>query len=243
MPKAPFSGSGYLKRMQLPEYMQIHFPGLILNPSLFYSWTVGLRFELNADHWPNVQWESVLNRATTLYQSVFRQGDIGFIVSGHDWEFENKNRPIGKMPEFRDSVFALSRKASLGLRGVAGRKRVTAHQDTVTKIISTFRWTAIEPRHIGYEQILRAIMHRDFPSRQPRIVDRVYFVNQSRNIVLHMYDNRGLDIIAPQISDLSPIYEDHNDWLLAFDRPAIDQMFESNQPIPDFHYSRIPPLT
>jgi hypothetical protein len=226
--------------MQFPEYMQTQFPGLCLNPALFYSWTVGMRFELNADHWPNVQWETVLHRATTLYRSVFRPGDIGFVVSGQEWEFEHKKRATRRMPEFRNSVFSLSRKESLGLHGIAGRKRITTYQDRVTTIISTFRWTEIEPMHIGYEQIMRAIMHRDFPSKQPTVGDHVYFVNRSRNIILHMYDDRGLDLIAPEISDLHQIYETHRDWILAFDRPAIDQMFESNQPIPNFDYRRIP---
>jgi hypothetical protein len=55
---------------------------------------------------------------------------------------------------------------------------------------------------IGYDCILRAIMHNDFPLKQPRIGDRVYFINQSRHIILHMYDDRGLDVIAPQIDVL-----------------------------------------
>lgn len=227
--------------MQLPEYMKTRFPGLQLGHALFYSWTVGIRFELNADHWPNVKWDAVLNRATTLYRSVFKPGDVGFIVSGHEWEFEHKDRRTGKMPELRNSVFALSRKELLGLHGIAGRKRITTYQDRVTKIISTYRWTEIEARHIGYEHIMQALMHRDFPSKQPRVGDLVYFVNQTRNIILHMYDDRGLDIIAPEISDLRPIYEAHKDWVLAFDRLAIDQMFKSNQPIPDFHYRQIRP--
>jgi hypothetical protein len=100
---------------------------------------------------------------------------------------------------------------------------------------------AIEPRRINYKRILRAIMHRDFWNRRPRIDDYVYFVNTSRNMILHMYDDRGLDIIAPQVDDLRPIYQTRKDWILDFDSAAIAQMFESNTPIPDFDYRRSPP--
>ena len=110
--------------MQFPEYMRGRFPELQLGPDLFHKWTVGIRFELNANHWPNVQWDAVLDRAKTIYEAVFQQGDIGFIVSGHEFEFEDKGRGPGKIPEFRNSVFALSRKKSLGLHGIAGRQRV-----------------------------------------------------------------------------------------------------------------------
>jgi Domain of unknown function (DUF3885) len=212
--------------MQLPEYMQRTFPGLHLGPDLFHSWTVGLRFELNANHWPNVNWEAVLQRASTLYEAVFSPGDWGFIVSGHEFEFEPKRHAPGKMPEFRNSVFALSRKYSLGLHGVAGRRRLTTYQDHDTRIISTYRWAEIEARRIGYRDILRAVMHMDFPSRRPRIADRVYFVNRTRDIILHMYDDRGMDLIAPSVDHLRPIYERHKDWVLNYDRSSIAQMFE-----------------
>ena len=216
--------------MQLPEYMRNRFPGLTLSPPLFYSWTVGMRFELNANRWTDQQWDAILKRATTLYESVFEPRDIGFLVSGHKFEIESKFKRRGKLPEFRNSVFALSQKESLGLHGIAGRQRITAYEDTDSQTISTFQWTEIEPRCIGYKGILRAIMHRKFPQRQPRTDDYVYFVNQSRNMILHMYDDRGLDLIASKIDDLRPIYQAHKDWILSYDRGAIEQMFESNTP-------------
>lgn len=212
--------------MQFPEYMSKAFPGLCLGPALFYKWTVGIRFELNANHWPNVEWEAVLRRACALYEAAFKPGDLGFIVSGHEFEFEPKGLSVGKRPKLRDSVFALSRKYSLGLHGVAGRQRLTTYQDRVTRIVSTFQWTEIEPLQIGYSQILRAVMHRDFPSQRPRIADYVYFVNRTRNIVLHMYDDRGMDLIAPEVSDIRPIYDVYKDWILDHDRERIEGLFD-----------------
>ncbi len=216
--------------MQLPEYMTTTFPGLSLSPDLFHRWTVGLRFELNTTSWPAINWESVLDRASTLYEAVFRPGDVGFIVSSHDFEFEPKGRSIGKMPKFRNSVFALSRKHSLCLHGVAGRRRFTSYRDQTSQIIATLRWTEISPRNIGYKEILRAVMHRDFPSRRPRTDDYVYFVNRTRNIILHMYDDRGLDLVALRIDDLRPVYDKHEAWILDHDRKQIDEIFSCSVP-------------
>ncbi|HVG27083.1 MAG TPA: hypothetical protein VM865_05725, partial [Acidobacteriaceae bacterium] len=136
--------------MQFPEYMRLNFPGLLLGPDLFHSWPVGIRFELNRNHWPHVEWEAVLQRACTLYEAVFRSGDSGFIVSGHEFEFERKRSGPGKLPELRHSVFALSRKYHLGLHGVAGRQRSTTYQDRETSIITTFRWAEMQAHQIGY---------------------------------------------------------------------------------------------
>jgi len=68
-------------------------------------------------------------------------------------------------------------------------------------------------------------MYSDPRSRRPRIGDRVYFVNQTRNTILHMYDNRGLDVIAPLIDDLRPIYETHRTWVLDYERRSIGEWF------------------
>lgn len=212
--------------MQFPEYMRLNFPGLLLGPPLFYSWPIGIRFELNRNHWPNVEWEAVLQRACTLYEAAFCPGDWGFIVSGHEFEFERKKSGPGKLPALRHSVFELSRKHNLDVRGVAGRQRSTTYQDKETSIITTYRWTEMEARRVGYREILRAVMHTDFPSRLPRIQDRVYFINRDRNIVLHMYDDRGMDLIAPSVENLRPLYEQHKDWILEYDRASIVELFE-----------------
>ena len=206
--------------------MQTTFPELYLGPDLFHQWTVGIRFELNRNHWPNVDREAVLDRAANLYEAVFRRGDLGLIVSGHEFEFEPKGWSIGKVPQFHNSVFALSRRYSLGLHGIAGRQRLTTYRDRSTRIITTYKWTEYEPFSIGYREILRAIMNNDFPLRQPRIGDRVYFINQTRNIILHMYDDRGLDLISPQVANLRPIYEAHGSWVLEHDRRSIERVFE-----------------
>ena len=212
--------------MQFPEYMRLNFPGLLLGPALFYSWPIGIRFEPNQNHRPNIEWEAVLQRACSLYEAAFRPGDLGFIVSGHEFELERKKRGPGKPPELRHSVFALSRKHRLGLHGVAGRHRSTTYQDRETSIITTYRWAEMEANRIGYREVLLAIMNTDFPSRTPRIQDRVYFINRNRNVILHMYDDRGMDLIAPSVEDLKAIYQQHKNWVLDYRRSAVEELFE-----------------
>ena len=55
------------------------------------------------------------------------------------------------------------------------------------------------------------------------------FINRSRNIILHMYDDRGLDVIAPQIEDLRPVYEAHKTWVLDHDRGSINNLFADTE--------------
>jgi hypothetical protein len=56
---------------------------------------------------------------------------------------------------------------------------------------------------------------------------RVYFVNLTRNLIFHMYDDRGLYVIATQPATLHPIYLAHNAWHLPYGRPRMEEIFES----------------
>ncbi|MPN35793.1 hypothetical protein SDC9_183295 [bioreactor metagenome] len=43
--------------------------------------------------------------------------------------------------------------------------------------------------------------------------------------MLHLYDDRGLDIVAYDKATLIPIYNKLNKWILEYDRKQIDKMF------------------
>ena len=174
--------------------------------------------------------EVVLYRACTLYEAAFGPNDRGFIVSGRLQFATTGHRGfqarLGKHRTFRSTVFQLSKQHSLGLRGIAGRQRVVVDRDENTVEIATLRWARMQSREIGYKFILQALANNDFYPRRPRTDDRVYFVNQTRNVILHMYDDRGLDILAANRSDLQAIYDTYKPWLLDYDRVRMEKVFE-----------------
>ena len=58
-----------------------------------------------------------------------------------------------------------------------------------------------------------------------RWIGSIYVVDFDRGIALHVYDDRGMDLIAVDPSALRPIYEEFTDWLLDYDRPRIEAKF------------------
>ena len=126
---------------------------------------------------------------------------------------------------YRPTVFKLSKRHSLGLRGPAGREQHVSDEDDLREI-TTLRWTAIAARRINYRFILKAIANDSYYSRRTATDDRIYFVNRTRNIILHMYDDRGMDVIAAGRNDLQAIYDEHKDWILDYDRKQIVETFE-----------------
>jgi Domain of unknown function (DUF3885) len=86
----------------------------------------------------------------------------------------------------------------------------------------------LKANKIHYENILTAIANTDFPPRQPRFKFmssvEIYFINTTKNLIFHMYDDRGLDIIAPDSKTLKPVYTKFKDWILEVNREKIDKM-------------------
>lgn len=55
----------------------------------------------------------------------------------------------------------------------------------------------------------------------------IYFVNITKRIIFHMYDDRGLDIIASDVETLKPIYTKFNNWILDYNRIQIDALMNT----------------
>lgn len=67
---------------------------------------------------------------------------------------------------------------------------------------------------------------------QPRIeAPDIYLVDIERQIVQHIYDDRGMDVVANDLDMLEPFYERFNDWIFDDDRSQIDTVFETREPI------------
>nr|WP_315363603.1 DUF3885 domain-containing protein [Cytobacillus firmus] len=85
---------------------------------------------------------------------------------------------------------------------------------------------------IRYNQMLSAISYEDFPHPTqilkgfPRNGIDIYFVNVTKKMIFHLYDDRGCDVIASNKEDLRPLYEEYNEWILDYDREQIDQLFK-----------------
>ncbi|MFL0198907.1 DUF3885 domain-containing protein [Clostridium sp. WILCCON 0269] len=58
-------------------------------------------------------------------------------------------------------------------------------------------------------------------------VASVYLFDVENHVMLHLYDDRGLDIVAHDKNTLMSLYEKLNAWVLDYDRKQIDKVFLS----------------
>ena len=191
---------------ELAAYLGEEFPSLTLGGGLFYRWPIGLRFELGL--------EAFRERTTRLYEFVFAPEDNCVIVS--------QDRPlnISSAAEQRYfQVFSLPGTFDaghpLGLQSLKVKTVEEGEQETFS-----LQWAQLPARSFRYGSVLECIANADH-AKTPSVSGRVYFLNPATGVIMHVYDDRGLDIIAARREALIPMYQTFKHWVLDFDRERI----------------------
>lgn len=213
----------------LTEFMKIHFNNLTLRPPLFYSWSVGIRFEISK---PGIQHEDQGNlkqieeRIMGIFSKVFHDSDEVFLIT--DIHCKSNNTFLHKRPTKIYQKYIKDKALTLKLQHSVLPNVFTEHEEEMV----THQFTlSCKTSDIRYKQLLTAISYEDFPhpsqllKRQNRAGIDVYFVNITKKIIFHFYDDRGCDVIASNKEALHDLYKERNDWILDYDRDKIDKLF------------------
>lgn len=75
-----------------------------------------------------------------------------------------------------------------------------------------------------YLKLLRAISYVDF-MKQPPVKQSCFIINTNTSTIFHMYDDRGLDLLANHNDTIKHIYQKYSSWILDYDRKEIDEDF------------------
>lgn len=76
-------------------------------------------------------------------------------------------------------------------------------------------------------KLLEEIIKADFGSGNYYLTSSVYFVCTKDNMLFHLYDDRGADLVADKKEKIQHIYHKMNDLILDYDREKIDNIFNT----------------
>ena len=204
----------------LIKYLGENFPGLFLHAPLFYRWPVGLRFDLGGRATTPQDTDLVVERATALYEATFA-GESTSIVVAQDWPREEAGDAA--LPHLTP-LFVFADRENVGLQKPNGQVEVV-DPDEREAVPHTLTWLKQPARAFRYELVFEGIANADH-ARPPAISSCVYFINPASNIIFHMYDDRGLDVIARNRDAVYSIYRHFSGWLLDYDRSRMEQTFD-----------------
>lgn len=74
-------------------------------------------------------------------------------------------------------------------------------------------------KKVDYKLLIRASINTDLGAGyEPKLDWRIFFLTKEKNVVFHVYDDRGCDVVAEKEEDIRPLYRTYHDWLSTYKR-------------------------
>ena len=187
---------------------------------LFYNWNLGLRFDLQKEFTNPVDTDNdayfneTYHRAKSLFEFCFEQNDKVYLaIFSYKW----RKQRIKKT----NYIFKLIKSDS-------------QTEKVFDKITNRYepneKWNKLiikeKVGNLDTENLIVGLCNTDFPTMRPCIREEVYLINIDKKLIFHIYDDRGLDILATDKKILTELYDRFDKWILEYDREKIKQQLK-----------------
>lgn len=194
-----------------------------LEQPIFYNAPVGIRFEIGylmpiyikkffINTLNPAYVNSTLERATTIYSHLQSAPNLLRIDCLSDEKKEKK------------SIADICKYAGLPLPHEKVIEMLPDELENDMYIRQIQLYWDLSKFNFSPNKLLLEIIKGDL-SGYPQFVQNTYFINSKDSILFHLYDDRGLDVVAKDKSSILSLYRDYNDWILDYDREKIDSLF------------------
>ena len=189
----------------LPAFMLSNFNRMDFGPDLFEQRPTGIRFEIG--------WEQV-SRAAKLFDFVFAESPDCVLVS-QDWvtdgTLDSRFTPLFQTP---------------GVYVPDSLRMQTLDVFPLDETAYRLTWTRLPLVSIDAVAMFQGIANRE-QEGAPKISSGVFAIAADSKVIVHMYDDRGLDIVAAELNTLRSIYEAFDGWVLDNQRHRIAFRFST----------------
>ena len=188
---------------------------------IFYESRVALRFEIGDPELELSVTKEALNpayfraaylRADALYREMKPFDVLLWVLYRSS---EDSAEPTEILEKFR-RLTALPAPAE-----AYSQDTVDADGDPLTRI---FLFWDLKQEAFEKASLLEGILHADFGGFA-ELSSAVFFFDTDRHLLYHLYDDRGLDIVAEQKEDIAFLHKKYTNWLLDYDRKRMDDIF------------------
>lgn len=192
----------------LENYLDKYFPNFQISTPLFYNLPIGIRFEIgNPD--PRVSDEDYIKqvyyRATELFKETHTANDDIFVLLyfyiNRKYSTQKKIKAFSHFTKDKQVLYSLSCKK-------------IQFPDEEDEGWEAYRYV-LKCKLSDIQYIKLLFSNHD-----------IFFINATKNTIFHLYDSRGLDIVASSKEALFTVYKKYNEWILDYDRERIDKVFK-----------------
>ncbi|SMQ80918.1 protein of unknown function [Bacillus sp. OV166] len=200
------------------KYIERNFPNLTSDVHLRFE--LGEPFENGSDERIN----QVVTRVTTLFEDVFHPEDYIYVYI-KDWEIKEDIMFGNTTPEY---LYDLLKGQNIEVETLFD---LDEDYDEITgKTIEIKREYKVklvysQVKSITYKDILEGIGNYEQGS-EPSIGQSVYFISTEKDLIFHMYDDRGCIIHSNEVKKLVHMYHKYNKWLVDYWRDYFNSIFK-----------------
>jgi hypothetical protein len=222
--------------MDIRHYLNTTFPGLVLKPSLYNQWDVGIHFEfaqgmyqfkddatLNLD-----MFDRVYSQGLAIFNHLFQEQDEIFIVT-NVYRRKDMNRRTKRFKIYKP--FIKNKELMFRLRQETLPYVFDDEEDAQDYCTAQFSLKCCK-QDIRFSSLIKATCNEDFPLK-PRFRKEksayypdVFFINVSKNIIFFIYDDRGCEVISTNKETLRQVYKQFNGWIAKYDREKMEKLFD-----------------
>lgn len=217
--------------MKIVDYLNEKFPTVVLVPSVYYQWDIGIHFSLGEGIYQfKENGELNLEMFSTAYKQTFKifdelfdqNDDLILVTNNYKWKKQQQTTKLKVyQPNLRDKNI---------LKKLQSKTYPYPFEEDEKEDYEMQQFSLqCKVSDINLEGLLKASLNEDFPPVKPRFgCDSVYypdvfFVNTTKDIIFFVYDDRGCEVIALTAEKLRPLYEKHYDWVDEVDRERIEK--------------------
>lgn len=196
-----------------PEALYAIFGPQAFEPGLFYANEPALRFELSRSGKGIDLFVQAFDRAREVLHFLFRESKTLVVVAVF----------FGPGPLLRHrAVVASLRACGIALERPRSCWKVRCEEktgDSEERALISFRANAA-----SLDRLLWGALAADL-GIEPRLDAWVYIADPERGVLVHPYDDRGMDVIGPNRELLKELFQRYREYLLPYDMPRMEGFF------------------
>lgn len=202
---------------EIQDYLNDRFPE--------YWSDINIRFELGEPYrnGSKRRINQVNKRVNTIFEELFKPTDHIFLIV-KDWGSYEDPMFGNTTPEY---LYELLRERIIEEETLFDIDEDEDVEGNSIEVKIEFRFKVLEGlvSSIPYKKIFEGISHYE-QGREPSIGQSVYILNKDKNILFHMYDDRGCIAHATSKEQLMSLYREYNDWIVDYWREYFDGIFK-----------------
>lgn len=203
-------------QLLLKEYIEKYFPSTSLSGGLFSTSPNAISIDLEQDMYPYDDMErylrNILIRSKFIFSDIIREDENMLLVVNIREDVDEGILKLQRLNNFNKFI----RNRNIIKNAALIKLEHSLYKYDIGDNINTCRLIMkCKTNDLKINKLLEAIGSQDL-GIEPSVNEECFFINIKRNLIFYMYDDRGIDIISSNLTDIKELYDKYSNWITEY---------------------------